>query len=102
MALKSHAAFELDKTIKANKILIALCHPLRIRMLNFIAERGKVNVGTIHKSLNLDQSIASQQLRILRDAQLVYTERSGKEVIYSVNTSKLKRIHKILQRHIKI
>lgn len=73
-------------------ILRALSHPLRIKLLLFIEKHEPVNVNIICHELQLDQSVASQQLKILRDQQLVTTIRKGKFIFYSLNREKLNRI----------
>ena len=40
----------------------------------------------------MEQSVASQHLRILRDDQLVKAERSGKLIFYTVNYQKLEEV----------
>lgn len=87
--------FEEDLKI-ASSILRALSHPLRFKILNFINENSPVNVYSIYKSLSLDQSITSQQLRILREAGVVHTQRKGKEIFYSLHLNKLKKIIEVL------
>ena len=77
--------FDSDKLLNASQILRALTHKLRMHILSFIDEKGKVNVYDIYTSLNLDQSITSQNLRILRNHNLVNTSRKGKEIYYSTN-----------------
>lgn len=66
-------------------MLRAMVHPLRIDILRFIDENQSVNVNKIYNSLNLEQSITSQHLRILREAGLVETERDGKFIHYRVD-----------------
>ncbi|MEM6396099.1 MAG: metalloregulator ArsR/SmtB family transcription factor [Bacteroidota bacterium] len=65
-------------------LLRAIAHPLRMRILSFIDKNGSINVNKIYTSLGLEQSITSQHLRILRNAGLVFTERDGKFVKYSI------------------
>lgn len=72
----------------------ALTHPLRIALLNFITDHEPVNVNKIYQALNVEQSVASQHLKILRDQNLVLTRRQGKFIFYSVNHAKLTRILK--------
>lgn len=73
----------------SSEILRALAHPLRMRILEFIDQHGLINVNRIYSSLNLEQSITSQHLRILRQAGLVETEREGKFIHYKLNYSRL-------------
>ncbi len=80
------------------KTLRALAHPLRLYLIDFIDEHGKINVNKIYLSLKLEQSLTSQHLRILRDEKLVLTQREGKFIFYSVNYSRVKKIVELVDR----
>lgn len=81
----------------AAQILRALAHPLRLNILRVIHENnGVANVGEIYSTLNIEQSIASQHLRILRQADLVKTRRDLKFVYYSLDYERLARTAKAI------
>ena len=82
------------KVDTASAVLRAFAHPLRIKLLSYINNHGKINVNKIYGALNLEQSITSQHLRILRDAGLVNSEREGKFIFYSLNYTKIDHIGK--------
>ncbi|MGB3548053.1 MAG: metalloregulator ArsR/SmtB family transcription factor [Saprospiraceae bacterium] len=71
------------------EILRALAHPLRIKILGYIDENPGTNVKHIYDQLNLEQSITSQHLRILRSTGLVLPERNGKFINYCLNYAQL-------------
>ena len=71
------------------EVLRALAHPLRLRILKYIDANKSVNVNKIYNALNLEQSITSQHLRILRVAGVVLTKREGKFIHYSVDYTKV-------------
>lgn len=73
----------------STEVLRALAHPLRMRILEFIDQNDLINVNKIYSSLDLEQSITSQHLRILRQAGLVSTERRGKFIHYSLRYGRL-------------
>ncbi len=73
-----------EKLDVSSEVLRALAHPLRMRILAFIDRHGSINVNKIYNTLQLEQSITSQHLRILRLAGLVGTEREGKYVLYHI------------------
>lgn len=93
-----HFDFEQKLTIntplveKAIAVLHALKHPLRQRMLQIMHGRGRLHVTELYVALRLEQSIASQQLAIMRKTGLVKTERQGKHIFYSVNYGYLRQI----------
>lgn len=76
------------------EVLRALAHPLRMQILEFIDEHKSINVNKIYNTLKLEQSITSQHLRILRNAELVETNRDGKFIHYTVNYNKIAHIVK--------
>lgn len=78
-----------EKLEVSAEILRAIAHPLRMRILAFIDKYGFINVNKIYNTLQLEQSITSQHLRILRIAGVVNTSRDGKYIMYNVNYEKL-------------
>ena len=80
---------------KAALVLRAINHPLRQQLLKIIHLAGKITVTEVYHKLRLEQSVASQQLGILRAAGLVITERKAKNIFYSVNYERLHYVHTI-------
>ncbi len=78
-----------EKLDVSSEILRALAHPLRMRILAFIDKHGDINVNKIYNTLQLEQSITSQHLRILRTAGVVETSRNGKYIMYKIAYEKL-------------
>lgn len=72
-------------------IMRALAHPLRLRIIELLSRLKAANVQTIYQELGVEQSVASQQLRILRQAGLVITQRQGKFVYYLLQEERLKK-----------
>lgn len=66
----------------------ALAHPLRIQILELLAE-GDKSVNEIQSSLNSEGSAVSQQLSILRAKNIVVGTKDGKRVIYSLRDRKI-------------
>lgn len=76
----------------ATETLRALTHPLRIKLLSYIAANQPVSVHKIYESLNLEQSIVSQHLRFLRMYGLVDGIRDGKFIHYQINEHRIQKI----------
>lgn len=64
----------------------ALAHPLRIRILEVLAE-GDKNVNEIQSILGSEGSAVSQQLTVLRAKNIVSGTKDGNRVIYSLRDS---------------
>lgn len=82
---------------KASLVLRSVNHKLRQQILKLIDEHGKMTVTEIYVKLRLEQSVASQHLAILRKAGFVKTDRDGKFIYYSINTSRLEELNKFVQ-----
>ncbi len=76
---------ELDLSIDAAaERLRTLGHSARLTIMMTLAGR-EMAVGEIETVTAIAQPALSQQLAILRKAELVLTRREGKQVIYSLN-----------------
>lgn len=69
----------------------ALAHPVRYRILLALAE-GERNVSDLEDVTGIAQPGLSQQLAVLRKAQLVTTRRDSKQVYYSIDPSEVARM----------
>lgn len=63
--------------------LKAMAHPLRLAMLTELAA-GPRCVHELVEATGATQPLVSQHLRVLRGADLLATERRGREVVYSI------------------
>ena len=74
---------EDDKRIeKAAYVLKAVAHPLRIKIIQMLHESKELNVSTIYKNLNAEQSLISHHLINMRDKGILEIRRSGKNIYY--------------------
>lgn len=85
---------------KSYEIFRAVAHPLRIEILNFIAQKGETNVHGIYHTLDIPQSVTSQQLKILKDAALVKSKAVSKERVYSINYPVFLKIANVIEKYI--
>lgn len=67
----------------------ALAHPLRIRILEVLAD-GDKNVNEIQTLLGSEGSAVSQQLSVLRSKNVVRGMKDGTSVIYSLTDPLIK------------
>ena len=89
--------FKMDEALlkKGAFVLRAVNHELRQQILQQIHKKQRISVTAIYVKLRLEQSVASQQLAILRNAGFVTTEREGKQIFYSVNYEKLHEVQRL-------
>ena len=95
---KTKVSINHEQLHDSSEVLRALAHPLRMRIMEFIDQNERVHVNKIYNTLNLEQSITSQHLRILRLADLVETDRDGKFIHYSINYDKVGRAVEAINR----
>ncbi|QPC99649.1 ArsR/SmtB family transcription factor [Qipengyuania soli] len=71
--------------------LKALAHPSRLQILCTLGS-NRLSVGEIEAATGITQPALSQQLRVLRDADLVEAEREAKQVFYCVHRERLEDV----------
>jgi DNA-binding transcriptional ArsR family regulator len=69
--------------LDACALMKALSNPDRLLILCELAA-GERNVGELEEALDIHQPTLSQQLAVLRDADLVGTRREGKSIYYRI------------------
>lgn len=72
---------ELDA---AGALFKALSAPLRIALVTALDDQGPLCVHELVEHLGASQSLISQHLRILRGANVVRSNRRGKEIAYEI------------------
>ncbi len=83
---------ELTKEItKLASMFSVLGDPSRLAIVYFLMDK-KASVTEITMELGMSQSAVSHQLRILKDAHVLKSEKNGKMVIYSLNDNHVKMI----------
>ena len=90
------------QTFKA-EFFRALAHPVRIRILEALV-RGERTVGQLQRDLDLEQSLVSQQLAILRAKNVVAPRKHGTTVYYTLRDALLSDLldvaRKIFNKHL--
>jgi ArsR family transcriptional regulator len=82
---KTTVRFQFDKLQYSATLVKALAHPLRLKILEYIDTQGVINVNKIYSSLNIEQSVTSQHLSLLKLAGVVSCTKDGKFMHYSIN-----------------
>ena len=96
----------MDKGIEAGKagahetknavleVFQALSHPVRLEICQLLMAR-QFSVGELCETLQLRQYVVSQQLALLRKAEIVDTKRKARSIIYSLSNDKVRRILRV-------
>jgi len=74
-----------------------LAHPVRRQVLTEL-RKGESTAGALRTGLKLTQPAMSQHLRILRDTGLITHRVEGRQRLYRVNTTTLKRVRRWLDQ----
>jgi DNA-binding transcriptional ArsR family regulator len=74
-----------------------LGHPARIRVLEVLRD-GERSVGELVPAVGIEASHLSQQLAVLRRANLVQTRKDGSSVLYSVGIPEIFELLDVARR----
>ena len=73
------------------EVFQALSHPVRLEICRILMVQP-YSVGTLCTILDMKQYAISQQLAVLRKAQIVTTRREARRVFYALTNTKVQRI----------
>ncbi len=74
-----------------SKVFKAISDVTRREILNLLS-KGDMTAGEIADKFNMSKPSISKHLDILRDAELVTSEKKGQFVIYSINITVLQQV----------
>lgn len=95
----SESDFELDRPMsRMICIYHALSHPVRLRICKHLLARPH-SVTEICELLQLKQYAVSQQLAVLRNSDVVTSDRESRNVIYSLRSDVVRRILRVSLRN---
>ena len=65
------------------EVLKAVAHPIRLQIVELL-QHGELPVGDIANRLSIPQSVASQQLGLMKSRQVLQSRREGSKIFYSI------------------
>src|SRR5438552_16001501 len=71
----------------------AIAEPRRRQIVELLARRGPLAVGTLVAALGLPQPAVSKHLGVLRKVGVVAVSKKGRERVYNLVAEKLNNIH---------
>lgn len=90
--------FDINHLEKAANRLKAMAHPVRIAIIEMLEAEGPLCVSDIFVKLDIEQASASHHLNILKNRDILKSERIGKHIIYSLNNEIIGELVQCLSR----
>ena len=76
----------------AAETINAVNDPVRRDILALVEKAAPIKFGDIFRKLRIPESLAYQQVRLLRDTNIILSERQGLEVYCRINLSRIEKI----------
>ena len=83
---------DLDKINAATSLLKGVAHPIRLSIMELLSNHPKMCVTDIHEQIGVEQAVASQHLKILKDKGILISEKEGKKIFYFIKNEKFKQL----------
>jgi len=102
-SLEKHVEMNFDelraKANIASNLMKVIANPDRLMLLCQLSQ-GEKSVGELESLLDIRQPTLSQQLTVLREAELVATRREGKNIFYHVSSQSALALMQVLSQEI--
>ncbi len=95
---RTKVTFQQEKLTMSTELMRALAHPLRLKILEFLDCNKNIQVNQIYNTLKIEQSIASQHLRILKNAGVLVADKDGKYMHYAIDYQRVSNAVKAINR----
>lgn len=92
---------EEERILDASEFFKSLADYSRLRIIYTLLENKEMCVSELCKKVLMTQTAVSYQLKALREAYLVKTRRTGKNIYYSINDDHVKEIMNLTFIHLK-
>ncbi len=95
---RTKVTFQQEKLTVSTELMRALAHPLRLKILEYLDQNKNIQVNQIYNTLKIEQSIASQHLRILKNAGVLVADKDGKYMHYTIDYPRVSNAVKAINR----
>lgn len=82
----------LEKINTATNLLKGVAHPIRLSIMEVLTQSDKLCVTDIYEKIGVEQAVASQHLKILKDRGILDSSKDGKRSIYFIKNDKFKQL----------
>ena len=83
----------MPRAATTTDVFNAIAEPRRRQIVELLARRGALAVGTLVVALGLPQPAVSKHLGVLRKVGVVAVIKQGKQRVYNLEAEKLKTVH---------
>ena len=97
---RTKVTFQQEKLQVSTELMRALAHPLRLKILENMDQNKNIQENQIYNTLKIEQSIASQHLRILKNAGVLVADKDGKYMHYNIDYQRVSNAVKAINRFI--
>jgi len=77
---------------KAAFILKSIAHPSRLAIIKILSEKKLLAVSEISEALNLEQSLTSHHLNIMKTKGVLESKRDGKSIKYKLKLTEVTQV----------
>ena len=84
----------------ASRVLQALAHPLRLRILEAL-QKGEKSCGELQEALGCGQSMLSQQVKLLEHQGLVVTRKAGTLKFCGIRNPDILKLFACMAKHVR-
>ncbi len=81
-----------NRTTERQQLFYALADPTRRNIVELLATNGQMSATDIYNNFTVSHPAVSQHLRVLREAELVRSEKSAQRHIYSLNPDAIRQL----------
>jgi ArsR family transcriptional regulator, arsenate/arsenite/antimonite-responsive transcriptional repressor len=71
------------------RLLEAVSDPVRMQIVFLLGEHAQLNVGDIARRFRISRPAISHHLKVLKEAGIVQSEKSGQEIYYRIDSQRL-------------
>ncbi len=91
---------DMDILERVAPVIRHAAHPLRLRILDYLRWAGEPQpVSRLVAACGVNQAVVSQQLRILKDQNVVRCRREGNSVLYEIANPNVLLLLECIRRH---
>jgi len=92
MNARAPELLKADAVEDTARVLRCLGHPLRLQILDLLEQEGECTVTQIHRSLGVEQAVASQHLTNMWDKSILSRRKDGVHVYYAIGDERALKV----------